>query len=128
MRTEPFFDLYVFDETQDYEGYFDRDHFVVSEVFDSVGFNNFLLDVDNRYFSNTGEFSLLFGQTTAGAGYIYMYLYFFRDAFLVLCIRFINFIYLSVFYDNFKRVKWFLKSIAYIIEFFLYYFFLYHIL
>ena len=120
---EPFFDMYILRETDEYDGYSDDDHFVASTVFDSLGFNSYLLDVDNRYFTNDGEFSLLYHQATSLTAKLHMNLYFLRDFFFVLLIRLINFIYIAFFLNVFLFIKTLFKCFCLFIEVCLFCFF-----
>lgn len=122
---EPFFDMYIFKETDEYEGYSDDEHFVASTVFDSIGFNNYLLDVDNRYFSNNGEFSLLYHYADSLSAKLHMNLYFFRDFFCVLFIRIINYIFITFLLNPCLILKVFFNNFLLLVELCLFCFFVF---
>lgn len=109
---------YVYRDTDEYEGYFDQDFIVPPSVFNSLGFNSFLVDLDNRYFLNDGYLSTIFAYNTVGFLSFYLYLAFFYDCFILFVIRWVVFVY-SV---N-ERLFSVLKIFFYFIEFILFVFF-----
>lgn len=113
------FVLYTYDNTDEYEGYFDQDFMVSSKVFESLGFNAYLADLDNRYFLNDGYLSSLFAYQTSGFVRFYTYLTFFYDCFILVLLQTICFFY-NFFFNILNTIKKYFKFFLNFIEFLLF--------
>lgn len=112
-------------ETDAYELFFDQEYRVTSWVLESFGVNGYLADVDNRYFMREGDFSFLFFLDSSNSKFVefYLYLYFVRDAILVLFIRFLNYLLTDGIFFVFSFIRNIFFCLFVCIEFVLFVFF-----
>lgn len=75
------------------DGYYDQDFLIPANIAESLGFNEFLNDIDNRYFLRDGSLSSFMNLDTSGFGHIYMYMHFFYDCVFLIFIQLSNFLY-----------------------------------
>jgi len=114
----PFKNAYLYN-ISDFEGFYDKDFIITSLVYETVGFNGFLADLDNRYFLNSGILSTHFNYQTAGFYIFYFYLVVCKDILLIFIMRLFVFIIRNCIYFC-TYINYFFNIILFVIEFFLY--------